>query len=103
MAQHPSENAQNEANPSHNLNAQDKNLDLIEKQIEIVKREENKQIEEKMKKEQKLTWEDKKHKELFGPPLPVYKPKIVVNHDDTVNFGLNMCFKKAHEFSDEPD
>lgn len=56
-----------------------------------------------VRKEEKLTWEDKKHKELFGPPLPVYRPKIVVNHDDTVNFGLNMCFKKAHEFSEDPD
>ena len=30
---------------------------------------------------------------MFEPPLPVYKPKITINHDQ-VNFGLNMYFKK---------
>lgn len=35
--------------------------------------------------------------------MPVYKPKIVVHHDDTVNYGLNMCFKTAHIFSEDPN
>ena len=35
-------------------------------------------------------------------PLDVYRPKVQVNHD-WVNYGLNMCFKKLHKFSFDPE
>ena len=39
---------------------------------------------------------------LYPPPMDVYVPKIIVAHD-TVSFGLNMYFKKAHKFSMDPN
>lgn len=39
---------------------------------------------------------------MVPPPEDIYRPKLTVKHD-TVNFGLNMYFKKYHEFSTDPD
>lgn len=39
---------------------------------------------------------------LYPPPEDIYRPKLTVKHD-CVNFGLNMYFKKYHEFSSDPD
>jgi hypothetical protein len=38
---------------------------------------------------------------LYPPPMDVYVPKVTAAHD-TVSFGLNMYFKKAHKFSMDP-
>ena len=38
------------------------------------------------------------------PPLDFYKPpKKTVVPDQHVSYGINMCFKKPHAFSDDPD
>ena len=39
---------------------------------------------------------------MVPPPEDIYRPKLTVKHD-CVNFGLNMYFKKYHEFSSDPD
>mmetsp|Transcript_29053 Transcript_29053/g.43814 ORF Transcript_29053/g.43814 Transcript_29053/m.43814 type:complete len:146 (+) Transcript_29053:965-1402(+) len=39
---------------------------------------------------------------LYPPPEEIYKSKITVKHE-CVNYGLNMCFKKNHEFSADTD
>ena len=39
---------------------------------------------------------------LYPPPEEIYRSKITVKHE-CVNYGLNMYFKKNHEFSQDPD
>ena len=39
---------------------------------------------------------------MVPPAEDIYRPKLTVKHD-SVNFGLNMYFKKYHEFSTDPD
>jgi hypothetical protein len=38
----------------------------------------------------------------YPPPEDIYRSKVRVKHE-CVNYGLNMYFKKAHEFSGDPD
>ena len=40
---------------------------------------------------------------LFPPPEDIYRTKVKKNEDFTVNYGLNMYFKKAHRFSEDPE
>ena len=38
----------------------------------------------------------------YPPPMEIYRPKRVTKND-LVSYGLNMYFKKYHEFSADPD
>jgi hypothetical protein len=39
---------------------------------------------------------------LCLPAEEIYRPAITIKHD-SINYGLNMYFKKYHTFSSEPD
>lgn len=41
-------------------------------------------------------------KDLYPPPEDFYRSKVKVKHE-SVNYGLNMYFKKNHKWSDAPD
>ena len=72
-----------------------KNLNVCNRSNDkIVKTDENEIPKLDLIKVVNKTEED----DLFDPPLPVYKPKVTIDHDQ-VNFGLNMCFKKYDQFS----
>ena len=34
--------------------------------------------------------------------MEIFKPKVSIAHEQKVNFGLNMYFKKAHKFGFDP-
>jgi len=39
---------------------------------------------------------------LYSLPMEIFKPKVSISHEQKVNFGLNMYFKKAHKFGFDP-
>ena len=52
--------------------------------------------------EKKILPEKESKKELFPPPEDFYRSKVKVKHE-SVNYGLNMYFKKNHMWSDSPE
>ena len=40
---------------------------------------------------------------MYPPPEDIYIPKKTKVTQESVKFGLNMCFKKYHIWSPDPD
>lgn len=46
---------------------------------------------------------EKKDDAFYPPPEDIYRSKVSKKHEYSVSYGLNMVFKKAHEFSGDPN